>query len=945
MAFRFNQGDRPLPGYTIQRGVGRGGFGEVYYATSDGGKEVALKYLRENPQVELRGVQHCLNLKSPHLVAIHDIKQSPEGEFFVIMEYVSGPSLRDLLNSEAEGLGAQKAAYFLREIGKGLAYLHDRGIVHRDLKPGNIFYEDGYVKIGDYGLAKIMAASQHSGQTVSVGTVHYMAPEVGSGNYDRTIDIYALGVMLYEMLLGKVPFSGATMGEVLMKHLTAQPVVDELPAPFPNVIRKALAKDPKDRYQTVQEMVGELFEVGDLERSVAQFEPASMTQLAAKAAAFVKPAGPNQGGVAVLGAGSSNVGQGIAPPVVNPTLGLGGVDRIHSRLQGGLDRIADRIDRAALGRRLVVGAEEHIKVIAGTDVSGRNRQVETIARAATMAALGSLAIGFIAEPKHGLQAAAGALAMMAAIVAGVVVGAYLSLEKLKAQSPYTPRFIIAALTTFWSALALTAGRIGQRGHVEQWFLAVAIIMLLSDWITRFHDGRRGVVSGGKAFKVGLLAFIVAGCLECNVQLMGFSVLGASLLVQIIAGAWPYAAAATQAAGGRAVSANPGKPVVEVSRDRVGRPTPNAIPTAPGPAVVVSRSGDTTDGRDATQELATDVSRVPAPELQRSSRARATWLIVSIPIIIVSVVFFFAAGILSAEDDRTLGLLCMGGVMTASLALFTLTRTLSAVKRGVYRELVRPGIFFISAGCAGCCGIGLGLLSGNSDRSMFPWVVGIVAFGLTALSIWLIPVAPWQPPPRSPEETARRLRTSGRWMIGLGIACFCWIAMSAPVLASVLSDRMEAIVIPAAEVPVLACGITLVAWGCTRTARVRQLERKARLTLPLRRSFETDSTKDLDQIVQRYFLSVGYKLASRENLLWTFTRGQWHGQFWQEDIRQWRTTLNVAAYEIYDGGGRVTCYVDVDRKFGEPKVDQLAVLNAELDELRDVLEADDLLSKD
>lgn len=226
MAFQFNQGDRPLDGYTIQRGVGRGGFGEVYYALSDGGKEVALKYLRENPSVELRGVAHCLNLKSPYLVGLHDVKQNEHGDHFVIMEFVTGPSLRDLMNAEAAGLGAQKAAYFLREIAKGLAYLHDRGIVHRDLKPGNIFYEDGYVKIGDYGLAKLMATSQHSGQTMSVGTVHYMAPEVGSGNYDRTIDIYALGVMLYEMLLGRVPFAGATMGEVLMKHLTAQPEVD-----------------------------------------------------------------------------------------------------------------------------------------------------------------------------------------------------------------------------------------------------------------------------------------------------------------------------------------------------------------------------------------------------------------------------------------------------------------------------------------------------------------------------------------------------------------------------------------------------------------------------------------------------------------------------------------------------------------------------------------------
>jgi len=313
MAFYFNQGDRPLPGYTIQRGIGTGGFGEVYYATSDGGKEVALKYLRDNPQVELRGATHCLNLKSPYLVALHDIKQSPDGAFFVIMEYVNGPTLRDLMSSEPAGLGPQKAAYFLREIGKGLAYLHDRGIVHRDLKPGNIFYEDGYVKIGDYGLSKIMAASQHSGQTMSVGTVHYMAPEVGSGNYDRTIDVYALGVVLYEMLLGRVPFSGASMGEVLMKHLTAQPEVDELPEPFPRVIRKALAKDPNDRYQTVTEMMAEVFAVEQINQSIASMDSLSLTRMAAAAAAKVKV---GAGGGGRHGAGSSNIPTLAARPVV-----------------------------------------------------------------------------------------------------------------------------------------------------------------------------------------------------------------------------------------------------------------------------------------------------------------------------------------------------------------------------------------------------------------------------------------------------------------------------------------------------------------------------------------------------------------------------------------------------------------------------------------------------
>ncbi len=282
MAFTFKHGDRPLDGYTIQRGVGRGGFGEVYYALSDGGKEVALKYLRDNPGIELRGVAQCLNLKSPHLVSIFDVKQNPAGDDFIVMEYVAGPSLRDLLIEEPEGLGLQKALYFLREIGQGLSYLHERGIVHRDLKPGNILCDEGRVKIGDYGLSKFITLSRHSAQTASVGTVHYMAPEVGSGSYSRGVDIYALGVILYEMLLGKVPYDGASMGEVVVKHLTAQPEVDALPTPFPSVIRKALAKDPKERFATVSEMLQAVFCEPNLEQSLSGFEPMSLTHAAAR---------------------------------------------------------------------------------------------------------------------------------------------------------------------------------------------------------------------------------------------------------------------------------------------------------------------------------------------------------------------------------------------------------------------------------------------------------------------------------------------------------------------------------------------------------------------------------------------------------------------------------------------------------------------------------------
>ena len=177
--FQYQHGDRPLEGYTIQRALGRGGFGEVYYAVSDSGRQVALKVVQGYQQIELRGVRQCMNLKSTHLVTIFDVRHDGRGKPFVIMEYVVGPSLRDLIDEAPNGLGTQKAAFLFREIAKGLTFLHDCGIVHRDLKPGNIFYEDGRVKIGDYGLSKAMSPAQHSSQTVTVGTVQYMAPEIG----------------------------------------------------------------------------------------------------------------------------------------------------------------------------------------------------------------------------------------------------------------------------------------------------------------------------------------------------------------------------------------------------------------------------------------------------------------------------------------------------------------------------------------------------------------------------------------------------------------------------------------------------------------------------------------------------------------------------------------------------------------------------------------------
>ena len=253
--YAFGSGARPLDGYTIKRAIGRGGFGEVYYATSDSGKEVALKLILRNLDVERRGVLQCMNLKCPNLLTIFDLKTSDSGDTFVVMEYVAGPSLASVLKQYPGGLPLTEVRHWLKGLVDGVAYLHDHGIVHRDLKPANLFMEEGIVKIGDYGLAKLITPSQGTDHSESIGTCHYMAPEIGSGKYHKPIDVYAIGVILYEMLTGRVPFDGETVNEVLMKHLTARPDVSMLPQPYQTIVAKALAKDPNQRPTRVYDLL------------------------------------------------------------------------------------------------------------------------------------------------------------------------------------------------------------------------------------------------------------------------------------------------------------------------------------------------------------------------------------------------------------------------------------------------------------------------------------------------------------------------------------------------------------------------------------------------------------------------------------------------------------------------------------------------------------------
>ncbi len=272
MNFTYSPNDTVLGRYTIRRGIGVGGFGEVYFAISQAGKEVALKRIQRNLAVELRGVSHCLNLKHPNLVSLHDICRDQEDQAWVVMEYVAGKNLREVLDDAnpsgrictattsgaaalPSGLSIDEVRRWFSGMAAGTAHLHAAGLVHRDLKPGNLFDDNGIIKVGDYGLSKFISLTHRSGHTESIGTLHYMAPEIGRGQYGREIDIYACGIILYELLTGSLPLDGETPQEIIVRHLTDKPDLSKIPHDFQHVIAACLEKDPTARPSNIDAMM------------------------------------------------------------------------------------------------------------------------------------------------------------------------------------------------------------------------------------------------------------------------------------------------------------------------------------------------------------------------------------------------------------------------------------------------------------------------------------------------------------------------------------------------------------------------------------------------------------------------------------------------------------------------------------------------------------------
>jgi serine/threonine protein kinase len=262
--------------YKITAKLGEGGMGVVYLAEHPViGKKVALKVihpdLARNPDVVSRFIMEAKSVNQighEHIVDIGDFGNTQNGEFYFIMEYLAGESLADRLKREAR-LSQARGLAIAAQIADALGASHDQGIIHRDLKPENIFLitrhgDPDFVKVLDFGLAKLTQVEEkvtHKTRAGWVmGTPYYMSPEQGEGKIeiDHRADVYSLGILVFEMLTGKVPFGGEGYGEIIVKHIThqapsARKINPAISAAVEIILFRALAKDRDQRFQTMQE--------------------------------------------------------------------------------------------------------------------------------------------------------------------------------------------------------------------------------------------------------------------------------------------------------------------------------------------------------------------------------------------------------------------------------------------------------------------------------------------------------------------------------------------------------------------------------------------------------------------------------------------------------------------------------------------------------------------
>ncbi|HXG76972.1 MAG TPA: Stk1 family PASTA domain-containing Ser/Thr kinase [Gaiellaceae bacterium] len=256
--------------YRVTRKLGGGGMADVYLAEDQElGRRVAIKilhgrYANDEQFVERfrREATHAAGLSHPNIVSIYD-RGTTDGSYFIVMEYVEGKTLKELIRTRGP-CPIPVAIAYMRQILAALRYAHRHGVVHRDIKPHNVIVNpEGVVKVTDFGIARA-GTSQMTEEGAIIGTAQYLSPEQARGApVDQTSDLYSAGIVLYELLTGEVPFTGESPVEIAMKHLAEVPgapsaLRPEVPEDLDLVVLRALAKEPAERYQSAAAMDADL---------------------------------------------------------------------------------------------------------------------------------------------------------------------------------------------------------------------------------------------------------------------------------------------------------------------------------------------------------------------------------------------------------------------------------------------------------------------------------------------------------------------------------------------------------------------------------------------------------------------------------------------------------------------------------------------------------------
>lgn len=257
--------------YEILEVIGRGGMAVVYKAKCHRlNRFVAVKILKEElaQDEEFRQrfrdeSQAVAMLSHPNIVAVYDVSRTGDVEY-IVMELIDGITLKDYLERKSP-LGWKETSFFAVQIAKALEHAHSRGIIHRDIKPQNIMVlRDGTVKVADFGIARQAASSNTYNLREAIGSVHYVSPEQARGSHiDNRSDLYSLGVVIYEMLTGRLPFEGDTPLAVALQHINSIPLppsdyVPDIPKTLEDIVMKAMAPQACNRYNNATEMINDI---------------------------------------------------------------------------------------------------------------------------------------------------------------------------------------------------------------------------------------------------------------------------------------------------------------------------------------------------------------------------------------------------------------------------------------------------------------------------------------------------------------------------------------------------------------------------------------------------------------------------------------------------------------------------------------------------------------